>query len=52
MVLDRRPSSGGTDMTQNTSKQDGTARAVAIGFYKTNGELYRSGCSTATGQRF
>ena len=21
-------------------------------FYKTNGELYRSGCSTATGQRF
>jgi hypothetical protein len=22
------------------------------GFYKTNGELYRSGCSTATGQRF
>lgn len=22
------------------------------GFYKTNGELYRSGCSTATGRRF
>jgi hypothetical protein len=22
------------------------------GFYKSNGELYRSGCSTATGQRF
>jgi hypothetical protein len=21
-------------------------------FYKTNGEVYRSGCSTATGQRF
>ena len=30
IVLDRRPSPGGTDMTQNTWKQTGGARAAAI----------------------
>jgi hypothetical protein len=31
---------------------DRIASTGTNGFYKTNGELYRSGCSTATGQRF
>jgi hypothetical protein len=31
---------------------DRIASAGTNGFYKTNGELYRSGCSTAIGQRF
>jgi hypothetical protein len=31
---------------------DQIASTGTNGFYKTNGELYRSGCSTATGQRF
>jgi hypothetical protein len=31
---------------------DEIASTGTNGFYKTNGELYRSGCSTATGQRF
>jgi hypothetical protein len=31
---------------------DQIASTGTNGFYKANGELYRSGCSTATGQRF
>lgn len=31
---------------------DQIASSGTNGFYKTSGELYRSGCSTATGQRF
>jgi hypothetical protein len=31
---------------------DQIASAGTNSFYKTNGELYRSGCSTATGERF
>ena len=31
---------------------DQIASSGTNSFYKTNGELYRSGCSTATGQRF
>jgi hypothetical protein len=31
---------------------DRIASSGTNGFYKTNGELYRSGCSTATGERF
>jgi hypothetical protein len=38
--------------TVRLTAADRIASGGTNGFYKTNGELYRSGCSTATGQRF
>ena len=38
--------------TVRFTADDRIASTGTNGFYKTNGELYRSGCSTATGQRF
>ena len=38
--------------TVRLTAADQIASTGTNGFYKTNGELYRSGCSTATGRRF
>jgi hypothetical protein len=38
--------------TVRFTADDRIASAGTNGFFKTNGELYRSGCSTATGARF
>jgi hypothetical protein len=45
----------GWQTVSHTVRFTGVDRIASTGtnsFYKTNGELYRSGCSTATGQRF
>ena len=38
--------------TVRSADVDQIASAGTNGFYKTNGDLYRAGCSTATGRRF